>query len=269
MYIVTIDQDSPEYLEHFGVLGMHWGVRNSETQRKYNGGQEHNEARTDIVKPTKGHTYQGQFKPFVSKNQAKMLKRAAAGVAIGAGLAAGVAVGTKTGALKAVAKYGAKKLAGSKQLQQKGQEFAKRVRTNAIKSVKTQEGRNKLRQNVKKRKADISKAGDRKTLPTRSAIKRANVSGKVRAQAKRLKTKAWNSDRMRPIRNANDKFDYYTSNPVGRKKASSRLTGATTVGAIVSAPLIEGYSMDKHELRRKNGRHASTKWMRNKERLGS
>lgn len=41
-YYVTFSDGSSAYLEHFGVKGMHWGVRNQETQMKYavgNGGQ--------------------------------------------------------------------------------------------------------------------------------------------------------------------------------------------------------------------------------------
>ena len=39
---VTFEDGSSAYLEHHGVMGMHWGVRNAETQAKYasgNGGQ--------------------------------------------------------------------------------------------------------------------------------------------------------------------------------------------------------------------------------------
>ena len=39
---VTFEDGSSAYLEHHGVMGMHWGVRNAQTQAKYasgNGGQ--------------------------------------------------------------------------------------------------------------------------------------------------------------------------------------------------------------------------------------
>ena len=36
---VTFEDGSSAYLEHFGVKGMHWGVRNAETQAKYAGGK--------------------------------------------------------------------------------------------------------------------------------------------------------------------------------------------------------------------------------------
>lgn len=36
--IVTFEDGSSAYLEHHGVKGMHWGVRNAETQAKYAGG---------------------------------------------------------------------------------------------------------------------------------------------------------------------------------------------------------------------------------------
>lgn len=259
MYIVTIDQDSPEYLEHFGVLGMHWGVRNSETQRKYNGGQEHSEARTDIAKPTKGHTYQGQFKPSMSKDQVKMLKRAAAGVAIGAGLAAGVAVGAKSGALKAVAKHGAKKLADSRQLQQKGREFAKRVRTNASKSVKTvksQEGRNELKRKALSRKTDISELAKRRKTSVQSRIAKTLQRVQRQKTGKPMETAAERKYRLKMQKKA-------------RKRLNNRVALGATGAALLSAPIIEGRDVDKRIMRRKNGRHASTKWMRNKERLGS
>lgn len=257
MYIVTLDQDSPEYLEHFGVLGMHWGVRNSETQRKYNGGQEHSEARTDIVKPTEGHSYQGQFKPSLSKDQTKMLKRAAAGVAIGAGLAAGVAVGMKSGALKTVAKHGARKLADTARLQARGKEFAKRVRT--------QSGRNEIKRAVAARKSDISSTAKRQVVNARRLA--STTPQKAVAKAKSTRLKIWDSKRMAPVKKANERFNYYTKNPKGKKKTVNRLTIGATGAAFVSAPLIEGHEVDKRVLRRKNGRHASTKWMRNKERL--
>ena len=35
---VTFEDGSSAYLEHHGVKGMHWGVRNAETQAKYAGG---------------------------------------------------------------------------------------------------------------------------------------------------------------------------------------------------------------------------------------
>lgn len=254
MYIVTIDKDSPEYLEHFGVLGMHWGVRNAETQRKYNGGQEHSEARTDIAKPTEGHSYQGQFKPSLSKDQTKMLKRAAAGVAIGAGLAAGVAVGMKSGALKTVAKHGAKKLAESKHLQQKGQEFAKRVRTNAVKSVKTQEGRNELKRRALTKKTDISAFTKHKKNVLQSRL--------VKALLKKQKPE-------KPVETAAERKLRLKMEKRARKRTNNRILLGVTGAALLSAPVIEGHSVDSRELRRKNGRHASTKWIRNKERLGS
>lgn len=264
MYVITLDPDSPEYLEHFGVLGMHWGVRNSETQRKYDGGQKHSEARTDIAKPTKGHAYKGEFKPTLSKDQTKMLKRAAAGVAIGAGLAAGVAVGAKSGALKAVAKHGVRKLADAKQLQQKGKEFAKRVRTNAVKSFGTRDARDDFKRRAMAKKTDISKAVRRKS----GQLVRSQPSKAVRKRINATASKAWKSKAMAPLRRANERADYYLKDPTGRKKARNRLTVGATGAALVSAPVIEGRSVDKHELRRKNGRHASTKWIRNKERLG-
>lgn len=38
-YILTFEDGSSAYLEHYGVQGMHWGVRNAETQAKYAGGK--------------------------------------------------------------------------------------------------------------------------------------------------------------------------------------------------------------------------------------
>ena len=38
MELRPIFEDDSEYLEHYGVLGMKWGVRNAETLRKYAGG---------------------------------------------------------------------------------------------------------------------------------------------------------------------------------------------------------------------------------------
>lgn len=37
-YIVTFEDGSEGYLTHHGIKGMHWGVRNQETQMKYAGG---------------------------------------------------------------------------------------------------------------------------------------------------------------------------------------------------------------------------------------
>ena len=37
-YIVEFQDGTGAYLEHHGVKGMHWGVRNAETQAKYAGG---------------------------------------------------------------------------------------------------------------------------------------------------------------------------------------------------------------------------------------
>lgn len=37
-YIITFEDGSSAYLEHHGVMGMKWGVRNAETQAKYAGG---------------------------------------------------------------------------------------------------------------------------------------------------------------------------------------------------------------------------------------
>lgn len=37
-YRITFDDGSTAYLEHHGVMGMKWGVRNAETQAKYAGG---------------------------------------------------------------------------------------------------------------------------------------------------------------------------------------------------------------------------------------
>ena len=37
-YIITFHDGSEAYLSHHGVKGMHWGVRNAETQAKYAGG---------------------------------------------------------------------------------------------------------------------------------------------------------------------------------------------------------------------------------------
>lgn len=342
MYIVTIDRDSPEYLEHFGVLGMHWGVRNSETQRKYDGGQEHSEARTDIAKPTKGHTYQGQFKPSMSKDQTKMLKRAAAGVAIGAGLAAGIAVGTKSGALKAVAKHGAKKLAASKPLQRAGMEFvskvakSKRVPTKiamqaAWKNTKLKESirTQKLwEQDAKKRIAELKReaaSGDqrakqllryerrnllldrayfragRRDILLRARIKKAGANSSTRnskrfrnpineiaskAQRKksqfkrkvdRISTQSRVAKAMqklqrqkpeKPVETAAERKLRLKMEKKARKRTSNRILVGATGAALLSAPAIEGREVDKRTLRRKNGRHASTKWMRNKERLG-
>lgn len=266
MYIVTLDTDSPEYLEHHGVLGMHWGIRNAETQRKYDGGQDHSEARTDIANPTKGNRYQGEFKPQLSEKQTKMLKRAAAGVAIGAGLAAGVAVGAKSGVLKSVAKNGARKLADTAQLQARGKEFAQRVRTASSKTRSVQ-GRNELRRDAGLKAKQTSASIRRKAYGARAMLRTTDISGKIKQSTKQAKKRAWNSSVMAPVRRANAKFDYYTNNPEGKKKARNRTVLGATGAAFLSAPVIEGRSVDSRELRRKNGRHASTKWMRNKERL--
>lgn len=342
MYIVTIDQDSPEYLEHFGVLGMHWGVRNSETQRKYNGGQEHSEARTDIAKPTNGHTYQGQFKPAMSKDQVKMLKRAAAGVAIGAGLAAGIAVGAKSGALKAVAKHGAKKLAASKPLQRKGMEFVSKVakskrvptkvamqaawkNTKLKQSIRTQKiweqgakkeiaelkrkaasgdqrAKERLRYEQKKLLLDRARfRAGRRDILLRARIKKAGansstrnskrfsnpiikVANKAQGGKTQLKRKVDRISTQSRVAKAMQRLQQKPEKPVetaaerklrlkmekkARKRTNNRILVGATGAALLSAPVIEGREIDKRTMRRKNGRHASTKWMRNNERLGS
>lgn len=38
-YAITFEDGSSAYLEHHGVKGMHWGVRNAETQARYAGGK--------------------------------------------------------------------------------------------------------------------------------------------------------------------------------------------------------------------------------------
>lgn len=37
--IITFDDGSTAYLEHHGVIGMHWGVHNAETKARYAGGK--------------------------------------------------------------------------------------------------------------------------------------------------------------------------------------------------------------------------------------
>lgn len=238
-YHVTFEDGSDGYLAHHGVLGMHWGIRNSETERKYASGQDHSEARTDIKSMTKGHAYQGRFKPSLSNDQVKMLKRAATGVAIGAGLAAGVVVGSKTGVLKTVAKHGAKKLANTRSLQNAGKNFVSKVRSS--KKV---------------------------TLSRKTALQRqlGNKHRAIKAAPKKAVTRIKNSKPVVTARRLNKRFDYYTKDPVGKKKAANRLALGASGAALASVPFVEGRSIDKRELRRKNGRHASTKWMRNKER---
>lgn len=46
--LVTFEDGSSAYLEHHGVRGMHWGVRNAETQAKYAGGQGRAQRRSDL-----------------------------------------------------------------------------------------------------------------------------------------------------------------------------------------------------------------------------
>lgn len=211
VYKLTFEDGSDGYLSHHGVLGMHWGIRNSETERKYSCGQDHSTARTDISRPTTGHKYEGKFKPTLSEKQVKMLKRAAAGVAIGAGLAAGIAVGRKAPAIKAAAKYGLQQLSDTKAVRAKGKAFVERTKASAKSKVKS--------------------------------------------------TKAYKKA---------DRFDmlaqYYTRDPIGKKKASKHFRRLVTGAALASVPFVEGHDLKKRELRRKNGRHASAKWIRSKER---
>lgn len=52
-YKIIFTDDSTAYLTHHGVKGMHWGVRNAETLRKYAGGSGPKPTRRDVKKAIK------------------------------------------------------------------------------------------------------------------------------------------------------------------------------------------------------------------------
>ena len=80
-YLLTFEDGSSAYLEHFGVKGMHWGVWNDETRARRMGG-------TGAVR--KNETDASAKRKGLTDKQKKMLKGAAIGLGTAAAIGGGV-----------------------------------------------------------------------------------------------------------------------------------------------------------------------------------
>ncbi len=94
-YLIQFEDGSDGYLSHHGVMGMHWGQRNAETQLKYqsgNGGQ---------VKPGSGGRSSSKRKTAQDSTNNGMIKAARYGAFGLAGMAYAHHADKKSGALDA------------------------------------------------------------------------------------------------------------------------------------------------------------------------
>lgn len=94
VYKITFTDDSTACLSHHGVKGMHWGVRNAETQAKYAGGKG--------GRNSKGSSESsGSNRKGLTDGQKRALKTAAIGVGVAAAVGGGVYLARKKGLNKA------------------------------------------------------------------------------------------------------------------------------------------------------------------------